>query len=468
MKRNDGLYPVYIRVAHNDGLQYIKTGFLVDDKGLRVSYSKSGKKSVDVSDRNTLRMCSSRITGYVEKINLMDIRDMNCKTLVDAITDKNVDLSFTEYADEHIKWMKKKGMEGNSSNYEMAIKRLKEYLKKDNILFKELTSRVVQAWIDSMSESARKKSLYPSCVRAIFKVTIKKFNDPEQGIVRIRFNPFDRVQIPADEAPEKRSVDADIIKQVLTSDITYPKSHEKISREEIGRDVGMIIFCLAGINAADLYDLKTDALKVPNSTTVLNGTEKLCYHRKKTRKKSKTGAYMEITIPEAIRPLFEKYKGKDGMLFMFSERFVDRAGFVKNVNKGLKWICEEIELLEMPEDDPRKRKKEKAKKKNSIPENTEINEEIEKPKAEKKEYILKKPVTTYTFRHSWATIAQNNCGASTEMVAFALNHASVHKITEGYIRKDYTPIDELNKKVIEFVFGVGNSDEPLETKKADT
>ena len=62
-------------------------------------------------------------------------------------------------------------------------------------------------------------------------------------------------------------------------------------------------------------------------------------------------------------------------------------------------------------------------------------------------------LTTYFFRHSWATIAQNNCGASIEQVAMALVHASDHKITERYIRKDYTKIDELNQKVMEKVFG---------------
>ena len=35
----------------------------------------------------------------------------------------------------------------------------------------------------------------------------------------------------------------------------------------------------------------------------------------------------------------------------------------------------------------------------------------------------------------------------------ALVHASDHKITERYIRKDYTKIDELNQKVMEKVFG---------------
>ena len=58
----------------------------------------------------------------------------------------------------------------------------------------------------------------------------------------------------------------------------------------------------------------------------------------------------------------------------------------------------------------------------------------------------------YNFRHSWATIAQNNCGASTAEVGFALNHSSAHRVTEGYIKKDYSPINLLNEKVIECVF----------------
>ena len=61
-------------------------------------------------------------------------------------------------------------------------------------------------------------------------------------------------------------------------------------------------------------------------------------------------------------------------------------------------------------------------------------------------------ITSYYLRHAWATIAQNNCGASTELVAFCLNHASAHRITELYIVKDFSKIDTLNQRVIECVF----------------
>ena len=398
-RRNDGLYPVYIRVFHNKSIQYIKTGLLVGDKGLKVSYKKDGKKQINISNVRILSECIRRISGYVEKLNLMNSENLDCRTLVDIITNTAVDLSFTEYAKEFIILMYNQNRENASKNYKLAVKRLHEYLGKDDILFKELTSKVIAGWIESMKESARSKSLYPSCIRTIFNSAINKYNDYDLDIIRIRTNPFVRVKIPKQREPEKRSVERFIINKVLSSKITYPVSHAEISRKELAQDVGKIIFCLAGINAADLYDLNEKALK----------GWRLCYKRKKTRDNSGTGAYMEITVPEMIRPLFDKYKGRKDKLFDFSKRFADANGFVKSVNKGLRAICGELEI-----------------------EGT---------------------ITTYTFRHSWATIAQNECGASTELVAFALNHASVHKMTEGYIRKDYSPIDKLNRQVIDFVFG---------------
>jgi len=396
-KRSDGLYPVYIRVFHNKSLQYINTGLLVVEKGLKTTYDDKGNKQIEISDRRVLSECLNRISSYAEKINLINAKDLDCKSLIELLTNDVTDLSFTEYANTFLIEMYNQNRENPARNYKLAVSNLHSYLNKTEILFKHLTGKVINEWIDTMKDSARKKSLYPSCIRSIFNSAIKKYNDYDYDIIRIRTNPFARVKIPKESIPEKRSTEPDVIRRVLTSKIETPNNYRGISRKEMGQDIGLIIFCLAGINAADLYDLKKDSLKKD---------WKLCYNRKKTRDKSDTGAYMEVTVPEVIRPLFEKYKGSK-RLFLFSERFVDSTGFVKNVNKGLKAVCEELEIKEI--------------------------------------------ITTYTFRHSWATIAQNECGASTEQIAFALNHSSAHKVTEGYIRKDYTPVDKLNKKVIDRV-----------------
>lgn len=58
----------------------------------------------------------------------------------------------------------------------------------------------------------------------------------------------------------------------------------------------------------------------------------------------------------------------------------------------------------------------------------------------------------YTFRHTWATIAQNDCDANIADVAFGLNHSQGYKVTRGYVKIDFTRAWELNAKIIDFVF----------------
>ena len=88
----------------------------------------------------------------------------------------------------------------------------------------------------------------------------------------------------------------------------------------------------------------------------------------------------------------------------FSERYSEEDNFTRGVNKGFNSLCAAIGINR---------------------------------------------ITSYYLRHAWATIAKNQCGASTELVAFCLNHASAHKVTELYIVKDFTKIDTLNQQVIE-------------------
>lgn len=63
----------------------------------------------------------------------------------------------------------------------------------------------------------------------------------------------------------------------------------------------------------------------------------------------------------------------------------------------------------------------------------------------------------YTFRHSWATIAQNICGASLSEIGFAMNHLQDNAVTRDYIDIDFSPAWELNQKVYEAVFGASEA-----------
>ena len=59
----------------------------------------------------------------------------------------------------------------------------------------------------------------------------------------------------------------------------------------------------------------------------------------------------------------------------------------------------------------------------------------------------------YAARHSMATIAINKVGINKYIVNDMLCHTDISmKITDLYIKKDFTPINDANFKLLEYVF----------------
>lgn len=59
----------------------------------------------------------------------------------------------------------------------------------------------------------------------------------------------------------------------------------------------------------------------------------------------------------------------------------------------------------------------------------------------------------YSARHSWATIARNDCEIPTHIVDMCLCHAGQTIADRSYVKKDYAFVDDANTKVMKFVFG---------------
>jgi hypothetical protein len=120
-----------------------------------------------------------------------------------------------------------------------------------------------------------------------------------------------------------------------------------------------------------------------------------------------------MRVPPILHSLFEKYSTPDDdpYLFSFHNRFAHSDSFDANANTGIKQVCKSMGI---PQEDW---------------------------------------YCCYTFRHTWATVAQNDCGATLEEVGFAMNHSQRHtKVTRGYVKIDFSPAWELNEKVIDFIF----------------
>lgn len=396
-ERKDGFYPVYIRVTHHRGTLFIKTDKMVTKNEL--------SRAKEIENPYVLQYCAGRIVEYNERLNKKDIEHWSVKEVVDFLINSNDDICFSDYARTHIDRMIDNGQERNAKNYKLAIQHLERFLGTNKVMFTQLTSTQVNKWIKSLEQTHRAKELYPICMRQVFKAAISEYNDYDTGIIKIKTNPWMKVEIPSADRAAQLAITPEACRKFFSFPI--PDSKMKFPLTEFGRDIAMMVLCLAGINTIDLYNLRKKDYE--------NGI--IHYQRAKTKKFRTDGAYMEMRVPPILLPLFEKYQDNTNSeyLFNFHHRLTTSDSFNANVNSGLKQLCK---LMEMPKDER---------------------------------------YSVYTFRHTWGTVAQNDCGATIDEVAFGMNHANGRYITRGYIKLDFSPAWELNEKVIDFIFFSGKT-----------
>ena len=389
--RKDGFWQVYIRVTHQRNVGFIKTDKMVNASGLT--------KTNEIKDAFVLRYCADLIIKYNELLNKTDINSLNVNQVIGYLTTEDDDVSFSDYARQHIGRLINNGQDRTARNYELALGHLERYFGTTQVMFSQLTSTAVTLWIKSLESTHRAKEMYPVCMRQVFRAAVKEMNDYDNDIIRIKTNPWIKVQIPQSDRTTKRAISAEDCRRFFSAPLPPSKMVDPLP--ELGHDIAKLVLCLAGMNTIDLYELKKEDYK----------RGRFCYKRAKTRHSRKDEAYFEMRIEPVILPIIDKYKADDDSpyFFNFHSRYTSADSFCANVNNGIKQICKSLGL----------------------------------PK--------EKWYSVYTFRHTWATIAQNDCGANIAEVGFAMNHSHGHTVTRGYIKLDFTPAWELNAKVIDFV-----------------
>ena len=389
-QRKDGMYVVYIRVTQNRKSKYIRTSWVVGDDGL-------SRDKLDIITPFVAEQTTKIISRYYNTLNRIDTQDWTIKDIVDYIQKGKDGISFSMYARKHIEKMKARGQERTSRDYKWALYSLEKFAGDNEIMFSQLTYSFLSRWIDSLSQTARSKNKYPINIRQIHKAAMLEYNDEERGIQLIT-NPWPKITIPKEDTPNKRVISPNMLRRFFAvvpdfSRFTHPL-------QELGQDIALINFCMCGINSIDLF--------YAEKSQYHNGI--FHYNRRKTSKSRSDNAYFEIRVPQFIKPTFEKYLSKDmesPWLFDFQDRLSTSDSFNANVNAGISQICKKV--------------------------SPDFHASL------------------YSFRHSWATIAQNGCGASLGDVDFALNH-STYKMARVYTKVDYSPAWELNEIVIDYIF----------------
>ena len=407
-QRADGFWNVSIRVTHNRKSRYLKTDKIVETKSVN-------KKNHEVKDPFVLEACTVKIAHFADMLNKQPIRTWSVDDVVAYLESGTADVCFSDYARQYHDNLYNNGHERNARNYELAYKHLELYAGSNKVMCSQLTSKFINGWIKSLAKTARAKEMYPICIRQIFRQALLEFNDYDCGIIRITTNPWLKIKIPKADTPEKRAITMEECRAFFAAPL--PPSDRILPLAELGHDVAMMVLCLAGMNTVDIYNLKKEDYH--------DGI--ISYERAKTRKFRNDHAYMEMKIPGILQPVFDKYLDKttSPYLFDFHKRMTNSDSFGANINCGIRQICEKS--LHIPHE---------------------------------------KAYCVYTFRHTWATVAQNECGASIDEVGFAMNHSDRHRVTRSYVKIDFSPAWALNEKVLEKIFFT--EDKSRDYSKADS
>jgi integrase len=322
--RADGFYSVYIRVTQNRQTLFIKTDKAITKREI----SRTG----EILDPYVMQFCTQRILDYQERLNRHNTSEWTGTKVVEFLTMPEEVQPFSEYARKHIDKLIDNGQERTAKNYQLAVQHMERFFGTTQVKFSQLTSVNVNKWIETLASTARAKEMYPVCVRQIFKAAVNELNDYDNGIIRVKNNPWGKVKIPQSDRPEKKAITAEACRAFFSAPLPESKMAEPLP--ELGRDVAMLCLCLAGINTVDLFNLR----KQDYHGGIIH------YKRAKTTKSRTDDAYIEMRVPEIIKPLFEKYKADDHIdrLFRFCDRFSTSDSFCANANTGIKAICKSM------------------------------------------------------------------------------------------------------------------------------
>lgn len=157
-------------------------------------------------------------------------------------------------------------------------------------------------------------------------------------------------------------------------------------------DIWRLTFALIGINMADLANLKAISQGRINYT------------------RQKTSRLYSVKVEDAAKSLIKAHRGKNYLVDIL-EHYKSIHVATSMVNRHLKDIASELGLP---------------------------------------------PITTYTARYTWATLAQS-IDTPIEVISQALGHSYGLAVTQGYIMPDRRKVDDANKKVLALLF-VNNKD----------
>lgn len=415
-KKSDNTYNPKIRISHNRTSSYISTSIYTE----LVRFKKNSASGTITSEKIKEEL-DGLVREYRQIINENQDVVNECETSKDIVAmierrKQRKEIDFIEFARMFIE---KTPNEGTKTVKTTGINSLCHFLNHKNgnekLLIKDLTSRFLreyEAWLrqeryitvrqnktaKQAYKTIKKPALndtgvhsYMGIIQSVFNAALLHFNDYEKGDIIISNDPFKVYTIPAVLEAKKRAVDVYIIRKIYN----YSPVNKRKRTTMFTRDIYILSFLLAGMNAVDMLNCR-----------MVNG--RIEYERQKTKDRRKDNAFISVYIHPLALPIITKYRDPSGQhLFDLYKRYNNVRNLTKGIHRGMRSLCDELGI----------------------------------------DYIQ-----FYSARHSFATIARNECNISKDDISLCLNHSSGKTVTDTYIKQDFSRIDKVINKVVDYVF----------------
>ncbi|WP_268123859.1 site-specific integrase [Roseivirga pacifica] len=378
-QKQDGSYPLTIRVTYNRKVIYIPLGYTLyerdfDEKNQRIK--TSSKKFDNVTRLNN--QISAQVNNVFNVISKLEeegrASSMPMKEIKKAILGKHQyeDQSVFQFMENIITNLKDIGKFGNAQIYKDSLNAWKNFRDNHDLKFQDITHKTLKDFERYFLRKGRKEntvSVYLRTFRSAYNQAI------DEGIVKRESYPFDHYKIPGNKT-RKRAVSLDVIAKI---EGYKPESN---SRLWDAKNYFLFSFYTRGMNFVDMAHLKLE--------NVVNG--RIYYTRQKT------GGEFTVKIHQKAQSIIELYaldKKKADYLFPIVKSKANPERVYKQVkneigyfNKALKTISKLLDL------------------------------DVQ--------------LSTYVARHSYATGLKMH-GTSIEVIKESLGHTNV-AITEDYLK----------------------------------
>ncbi len=387
--KNNGLFPVKIRVTLNRVQKYYSVGLELNTSDFERIQNGSVRKELRVY-KNKIADWENRVKGIINQMDSFTFEEFKSK----FYDNKSVKITDV-YAlfDQKIDTLKSQGKISTSSIYQDAKGSLKRFKSKLNLM--DVTSDFLknyESYMISESRSVTTISIYIRSLRSIYNEAI------DADMVDRKYYPFGKNKYQP-RAPRniKKALTIKQIKNIIEYKV------EEGTNQQMAKDMWLLSYYCNGMNIKDIINLRFSNIE----------KDTLYFERLKTLSTNQNPKPIVVSLIPQAKEIIQRWKQKkrspDDFVFPIikksmteDEKAKVKHQFIKTINKYMKRIGSEIGY--------------------------------------------DKPLTTYSARHSYATILKRS-GAPLSFISEALGHKSL-LTTESYLDSFE---DETRKKYAEML-----------------